>query len=106
MRSRGVVARVPAKVNLQLAVGPLGNDGFHEVTTVFQAISLFDDVTVATAPENTGISIQITGQTSTGVPSDNSNLAVKAAALMIKNYDLPNDLNIKLKNKPYRANFI
>ena len=51
MRSRGVVARVPAKVNLQLAVGPLGNDGFHEVTTVFQAISLFDDVTVATAPE-------------------------------------------------------
>ena len=99
MRSRGVVARVPAKVNLQLAVGPLGNDGFHEVTTVFQAISLFDDVTVATAPENNGISIQITGQTSTGVPSDNSNLAVKAAALMIKNYDLPNDLNIKLKKE-------
>ena len=99
MRSRGVIARVPAKVNLQLAVGPLGNDGFHEVTTVFQAISLFDDVTVATAPENNGISIQITGQTSTGVPSDNSNLAVKAATLMIKNYDLPNDLNIKLKKE-------
>ena len=99
MRSRGVIARVPAKVNLQLAVGPLGADGFHEVTTVFQAISLFDDVTVATAPENNGISIQITGQTSTGVPSDNSNLAVKAAALMIKNYDLPNDLNIKLKKE-------
>ena len=99
MRSRGVIARVPAKVNLQLAVGPLGDDGFHEVTTVFQAISLFDDVTVATAPENNGISIQITGQTSTGVPSDNSNLAVKAAALMIKNYDLPNDLNIKLKKE-------
>ena len=99
MRSRGVVARVPAKVNLQLAVGPLGNDGFHEVTTVFQAISLFDDVTVATAPENNGISIQITGQTSTGVPSDNSNLAVKAATLMIKNYDLPNDLSIKLKKE-------
>ena len=99
MRSRGVIARVPAKVNLQLAVGPLGDDGFHEVTTVFQAISLFDDVTVATAPENNGISIQITGQTSTGVPSDNSNLAVKAATLMIKKYDLPNDLNIKLKKE-------
>ena len=99
MRSRGVIARVPAKVNLQLAVGPLGADGFHEVTTVFQAISLFDDVTVETAPENNGISIQITGQTSTGVPSDNSNLAVKAATLMIKNYDLPSDLNIKLKKE-------
>jgi 4-diphosphocytidyl-2-C-methyl-D-erythritol kinase len=99
MRSRGVIARVPAKVNLQLAVGPLGTDGFHEVTTVFQAISLFDDVTVETAAENNGISIQVTGQTSTGVPSDSSNLAVKAATLMIKNYDLPNDINIKLKKE-------
>ena len=99
MRSRGVVARVPAKVNLQLSVGPLGSVGFHEVTTVFQAISLFDDVTVATAPEGDGIKISITGQTSSGVPADSSNLAVKAAELMIKNYDLPADLIIKLKKE-------
>ncbi len=99
MRSRGVVARVPAKVNLQLSVGPLGNDGFHEVTTVFQAISLFDDVTVATAPDGDGIKISISGETSSGVPADSSNLAVKAAELMIKNYDLPADLIIKLKKE-------
>ena len=99
MRSRGVVARVPAKVNLQLSVGPLGSDGFHEVTTVFQAISLFDDVTVATAPEGDGIKISISGETSSGVPADSSNLAVKAAELMIKNYDLPADLIIKLKKE-------
>jgi 4-diphosphocytidyl-2-C-methyl-D-erythritol kinase len=90
---------VPAKVNLQLSVGPLGSDGFHEVTTVFQAISLFDDVTVATAPDGEGIKISISGQTSSGVPADNSNLAVKAAELMIKNYDLPTDLIIKLKKE-------
>jgi 4-diphosphocytidyl-2-C-methyl-D-erythritol kinase len=90
---------VPAKVNLQLSVGPLGSDGFHEVTTVFQAISLFDDVTVATALEGDGIKISITGQTSSGVPTDSSNLAVKAAELMIKNYDLPADLIIKLKKE-------
>ena len=99
MRSRGVTARVPAKINLQLSVGPLGADGFHEVTTVFQAISLFDDVTVATAEKGEGIKISITGQTSGGVPADNSNLAVKAAQLMIKNYDLPEDLVIKLKKE-------
>ena len=99
MRSRGVTARVPAKVNLQLSVGPLGSDGFHEVTTVFQAISLFDDVTVATAESNDGVKIIITGQTSNGVPVDNSNLAVKAAQLMIENYDLPKDLSIKLKKE-------
>jgi len=99
MKSRGVTARVPAKVNLQLSVGPLGSDGFHEVTTVFQAISLFDDVTVATAPTGEGIKISISGQTSGGVPADNSNLAVKAAQLMIKNYNLPEDLVIKLKKE-------
>jgi 4-diphosphocytidyl-2-C-methyl-D-erythritol kinase len=90
---------VPAKVNLQLSVGPLGSDGFHEVTTVFQAISLFDDVTVATAPDGDGIKISISGETSSGVPADSSNLAVKAAELMIKNYDLPADLIIKLKKE-------
>jgi 4-diphosphocytidyl-2-C-methyl-D-erythritol kinase len=90
---------VPAKVNLQLSVGPLGSDGFHEVTTVFQAISLFDDVTVATAPDGDGIKISISGQTSSGVPADSSNLAVKAAELMIKNYDLPTNLIIKLKKE-------
>ena len=99
MRSRGVTARVPAKVNLQLSVGPLGSDGFHEVTTVFQAISLFDDVTVATTDSNDGIKISISGQTSKGVPVDNSNLEVKAAQLMIENYDLPKDLSIKLKKE-------
>ena len=99
MRSRGVIARVPAKVNLQLSVGPLGSDGYHEVTTVFQAISLFDDVSVATAAIGNGLTIDISGQTSKGVPIDSSNLAIMAAELMIKNYDLPKDLAIKLKKE-------
>ena len=83
MRSNGVVARVPAKVNLQLSVGPLGADGFHEVTTVFQAISLFDDVTVASGRSGDGVTISISGQTASGVPVDDSNLAVKAAQLIL-----------------------
>ena len=99
MRSRGVVARVPAKVNLQLSVGPLGSDGYHEVITVFQAISLFDDVSVATAPVGNGLTIDISGQTSSGVPADSSNLAIRAADLMIKTYDLPTDLVVKLKKE-------
>ena len=99
MRSRGVVARVPAKVNLQLSVGPLGSDGYHEVITVFQAISLFDDVSVATAPVGNGLTIDISGQTSSGVPADSSNLAIRAAELMVKTYDLPTDLVVKLKKE-------
>lgn len=99
MRSRGVIARVPAKVNLQLSVGPFGSDGYHEVITVFQAISLFDDVSVATAPVGNGLTIDISGQTSSGVPADSSNLAIRAAEQMVQTYDLPTDLAIKLKKE-------
>ena len=37
--------RVPAKVNLELVVGAPGDEGFHDVATVYQAVSVFDDVT-------------------------------------------------------------
>lgn len=99
MITRGVVVRVPAKINLQLAVGPLGADGFHEVTTVFQAISLFDDVTLKHAPENSGISLILSGATSSGVPVDDENLAMRAAKLMAEKYDLSTDLAIHLKKE-------
>ena len=42
-----VTVRVPAKINLHLAVGPLRDDGYHDLVTVFHAVSLFDEVTVA-----------------------------------------------------------
>ena len=96
MRFNGVVVRAPAKVNLQLSVGPVGSDGFHELATVFQALSLFDDVTVKLAPPGSGISLTLSGITQ-GVPTDSSNLAVKAVALMVKNYELAPDLEIHIK---------
>ena len=99
MKSHGVVTKVPGKVNLQLSVGPLGDDGFHEVTTVFQAISLFDDVTVIEGKAGSGTSISVTGQTANGVPADASNLAIKAAQLMMKEFELSPDLEIKLKKE-------
>ncbi|MEO8750624.1 MAG: 4-(cytidine 5'-diphospho)-2-C-methyl-D-erythritol kinase, partial [Allobranchiibius sp.] len=36
-----VRVRVPAKVNLELRVGPLRDDGFHSLATVFHAVDLF-----------------------------------------------------------------
>lgn len=99
MSNRGVIVRVPAKINLQLAVGPIGSDGFHEVTTVFQAISLFDDVTVKFAAENSGIAITLSGATSNGVPATDENLAVRAAKLMADKYNLSSNLAIHLKKE-------
>jgi len=97
--TRGVVVRVPAKVNLQLSVGPLGDDGFHEVVSVFQAISIFDDVTVRHGSEDSGITLTLSGSTSPGVPTDSSNLAYKAAEIMVNRYGISSDISIHLKKE-------
>lgn len=70
-----VTVRVPAKINLQLAVGPLRPDGYHGLVTVFHAVSLFDDVTVAAAETDT---IAVTGEGAGLVPEDGENLALRA----------------------------
>jgi len=97
MPVKSVTVRVPAKVNLQLSVGPREADGFHNLVTVFQAISIFDDVTVTFGPPKSGLSISITGDQRHGVPADDNNLAIKAIALMAKEYDLEIDAHVEIK---------
>jgi 4-diphosphocytidyl-2-C-methyl-D-erythritol kinase len=70
-----VTARVPAKINLQLAVGPPRADGYHGLVTVFHAISLFDEVTVAAA---TADDVTVAGEGADHVPADGDNLALRA----------------------------
>ncbi|CAJ64899.1 MULTISPECIES: 4-(cytidine 5'-diphospho)-2-C-methyl-D-erythritol kinase [Frankia] len=48
-----MTVRAPAKVNLHLGVGPLRPDGYHDVITVLQAVSLFDDLTATTLDPTT-----------------------------------------------------
>lgn len=76
-----VTVRVPAKVNLQLAVGPPRADGYHSLVTVFHAVSLFDEVTVLSADKT---SLTVTGEDAAAVPLDRSNLAWKAASALVK----------------------
>ena len=97
MSVKSVTVRVPAKVNLQLSVGPREADGFHNLVTVFQAISIFDDVTVTFGPPKSGLSISITGDQRHGVPADDSNLAIKAITLIAKEYDLEIDAHVEIK---------
>ncbi|WP_435108237.1 4-(cytidine 5'-diphospho)-2-C-methyl-D-erythritol kinase [Nocardiopsis synnemataformans] len=94
-----VTVRVPAKVNLQLAVGPRREDGFHDLVNVFHAVSLFDEVTVQAAssrrPSPSGgvgsaAAEVFAGLTASGalgshlsrVPLDGSNLAASAVTLL------------------------
>jgi 4-diphosphocytidyl-2-C-methyl-D-erythritol kinase len=76
-----VTVRVPAKVNLQLAVGPPRADGYHPLVTVFHAVSLFDEVIVAAADKT---SIKVTAEDAALVPADRSNLAWKAASALAR----------------------
>lgn len=70
-----VTVRVPSKVNLHLAVGDVRKDGYHDISTVFQALSLTDDVTVAVADEP---GVEVTGEGADMVPTGASNLAWRA----------------------------
>jgi 4-diphosphocytidyl-2C-methyl-D-erythritol kinase len=62
MPVKSVTVRVPAKVNLQLSVGPKEPDGYHNLVSVFQAISIFDDVTIKLSKHMVFRQIQIIWQ--------------------------------------------
>jgi len=73
---RAVRVRAPGKVNLSLRVGPRERDGYHPVVTVFQAVSVYEEV-VATPADVFGVSAS--GPQADAVPTDGSNLALRAA---------------------------
>jgi 4-diphosphocytidyl-2-C-methyl-D-erythritol kinase len=89
--------RVPAKVNLQLSVGPRESDGYHQLVTVFQAISIFDEVTVKIGEQGTGINLTVSGDQIHGVPTDSTNLVVKAIELIADKFDLDIDVSVDVK---------
>ena len=63
-------------MNLQLSVGPPRGDGYHDLVTVFHAVSLFDEVTVRSAER---ASVRVTGEGAASVPAGRANLAARAA---------------------------
>jgi len=75
-----VHVRAPGKVNLFLGVGDLDGDGYHELSTVFQAVSLYEDV-IATPADDFTISVSGVADPST-VPLDDRNLAMRAAKVL------------------------
>ena len=74
-----VTVRVPAKVNLHLTVGARRGDGFHDLVTVFHAVSLHDQVT-ATPARRLGLDAR--GEGAGVLPVDEENLAWRAAVLL------------------------
>ena len=72
---------MPGKVNVYLGVGPREFSGYHELATIFQAVGIYDEVTVSAADS---LTISGLGQFADRTPTDETNLAWKAAELVAR----------------------
>jgi 4-diphosphocytidyl-2-C-methyl-D-erythritol kinase len=88
-----VTVRAPAKVNLELRVGPLRADGYHDLATVFQAVSLYDEVSVATWDD---WEVVAAGTYADRIPTDETNLALRAARLVAERWHVDEALSIRI----------
>ncbi|MGM7699547.1 4-(cytidine 5'-diphospho)-2-C-methyl-D-erythritol kinase [Microbacterium sp. A84] len=75
-----VHVRAPGKINVYLGVGGRHDDGYHSLATVFQAVSLYEDVI---AYPDDGFSLSVSGiDDPSTVPVDDRNLAMRAAKML------------------------
>jgi 4-diphosphocytidyl-2-C-methyl-D-erythritol kinase len=88
-----VTVRAPGKINLHLMVGDLRDNGYHDLTTVFHAVSLVDEVTVRNADV---LSLKISGEGADLLPLDERNLAWRAAELMAEHVGRAPDVSISI----------
>lgn len=95
---RAVTVTAPAKINLCLGVGPVGADGFHPLATVYQAVGLYDQVTVRDADRGAGavsVSLHADARLSVeDVPTDGANIAVRAALLLAQQQGIGRSVEI------------
>ena len=84
-RPDGVRVRVPGKINLALCVGPRRPDGFHDLATVFQSVSLADELRAIKAPAGV-VTVAVHGRGADLVGAPEDNLAVRAARLLAETY--------------------
>ncbi|MFJ4270124.1 4-(cytidine 5'-diphospho)-2-C-methyl-D-erythritol kinase [Streptomyces coelicoflavus] len=89
-----VTVRVPAKVNVQLAVGAARPDGFHDLANVFLAVSLYDEITATPAAD--GLRVTCEGPDVGQVPLDRTNLAARAAEALAARYGRAPDVHLHI----------
>ncbi|WP_030441667.1 4-(cytidine 5'-diphospho)-2-C-methyl-D-erythritol kinase [Actinoplanes subtropicus] len=89
-----VRVRVPAKINLHLGVGPLRPDGFHELNTIYHAISLFDELT---ARQGDTLALTMEGEGAGSLALDESNLIIRAARALAARTRVPAHARLHLR---------
>jgi 4-diphosphocytidyl-2-C-methyl-D-erythritol kinase len=90
---REVRVRAPGKVNLSLRVGPRRPDGYHPVATVFQAVSVYEDVTASRSDD---LRLTVSGPQAEQVPTDGTNLALRAARALAERTGVDEGVHLHL----------
>jgi 4-diphosphocytidyl-2-C-methyl-D-erythritol kinase len=94
-RATGPVrVRVPAKINLHLAVGPLRPDGYHELNTIYHAIGIFDELTAR--PGDT-LALTMEGEGAGELALDETNLIIRAARALAAHTRVPAHARLHLR---------
>jgi 4-diphosphocytidyl-2-C-methyl-D-erythritol kinase len=91
-----VTVRAAAKVNLHLGVGPVREDGFHPLATVYQAIGLYDDVTVTDAEDWSVHTVADAGIDLASVPDDETNIALRAGRALVAHHGLDRAAHVEV----------
>ena len=95
-----VRVEAPGKVNLFLSVGAPGPDGYHPLTTVFQAVRLIETVTARRQSAQDHGTVTLTLEEPDGdVPVDESNLAVRAATLLAQTTGVSEGVDLLLRKR-------
>lgn len=90
-----VHVRAPGKINVYLGVGGRHDDGYHSLATVFQAVSLYEDVIARHADD---FSLTVSGsEFSDAVPLDDRNLAMRAAKLLATATEYPGGVELEIR---------
>jgi len=95
-----VRVEAPGKVNLFLSVGAPGPDGYHPLTTVFQAVRLIETVTARRQSTQDHGTVTLTlEEPDAEVPTDASNLAVRAAELLSETTGVSEGVDLLLRKR-------
>ena len=93
-----IIIDCPAKINLSLDILGKREDGYHEISTIMQTISLYDKVKIKKSNE---FLISVEGA---NLPLDDNNIALKVAKIMLKKYNIKGGVEINIdKNIPIAA---
>lgn len=91
---KSVTENAYAKINLGLDVLRKREDGYHDVKMVMQTIGIKDELVIATDDDLVGVTMTSDAK---NLPSDDTNLVIKAAKLMIEKYEIDQGIRIELK---------